>query len=169
MYSIPAELLFNADQTPSSYLSVGKQTMAAHGSKSIPIAGLSNKRNITLTFVVSLAGECLPMQIIYAGKTKQSQPRGFVFPKGFSVTQNQSNELETLKLIDEVINPYVVNKRKELKLPPTQRALVIWDVCKGQMTGIVKSKLTGLSIDLVAVPANMTHFFHCQWQSKETW
>lgn len=126
LYSIPGELAFNADQTPSSYVSVGKQTMAIHGSKSVPIAGLSDKRNITLTFVVPLAGELLPMQIIYAGKTKQSQPHGFAFPKGFSLTQNPkhwSNELETLKLIDEVINPYVVNKRKELKLAPTQRAL----------------------------------------------
>jgi len=38
------------------------------------------------------------MQIIYAEKTKQSQPPGFAFPKGFSVTQNPkhwSNELET--------------------------------------------------------------------------
>ena len=60
-------------QTPSSYVSVGRLIMAAHGSKSVPIAGL--KRNITLTFVVSLAGEFLP------GKTKQ---RGFVFPKDWS-------------------------------------------------------------------------------------
>jgi len=134
--SIPPELVLNADQTPSSYVSVGRQTMAAHGSKSVPIAGLSDKRNITLTFVVTLSGEFLPMQIIYAGKTKQSQPRGFVFPKGFSLSQNPqhwSNERETLKLIDEVINPYVINKRKELKLPPTQKALVIWDVFKGYM------------------------------------
>ena len=36
---------------------------------------------------------------------------------------------------------------------------MIWDVFKGQMTDAVKSKLTSLSIDLVAVPANMTHFF----------
>jgi len=28
-----------------------------------------------------------------------------------------------LRLIDEVINPYFVNKRKELKLAPTRRAL----------------------------------------------
>ena len=161
-HSIPPELVLNADQTPSSYVSVGKQTMATKSSKSVPIAGLSDKRNITLTFVVSLAGEFLPMQIIYSGKTKQSQPRGFVFPKGFSVTQNPkhwSNEQETLKLIDEVIHPYVVNKRKELKLPPTQKALMIWDVFKGQMTDAVKSKLTSLSIELIAVPANMTHFF----------
>ena len=59
--SIPPELVLNADQTPSSYVSVGRQTMAAHGSKSVPIAGLSDKRNITLTFVVTLAGDILPM------------------------------------------------------------------------------------------------------------
>ena len=68
---------------------------------------------------------------------------------------------ETLKLIKEVINPYVVQTRKELNLPSTQRALIIilWDVFKGQMTDKVKSTLESLCIDLVPVPANMTHFF----------
>ena len=47
LYSIPPELVLNADQTPSSYVSVGKYTMVAHGSKSVAIAGLSDKRNIT--------------------------------------------------------------------------------------------------------------------------
>ena len=120
------------------------------------------KRNITLTFVVTLAGDFLPMQIIYAGKPKASQPCGFVFPKGFSKSQNPkhwSNETETLKLIDEVINPYVVNKRKELNLPTTQKALVVRDMFNGQMTVVVKSKLASLCIELVPVPANMTHFF----------
>ena len=94
LYSIPAELVLNADQTPNSYVSVGKQTMVTHGSKSVSIAGLSDKRNITLTFVVvSLVGDFLPMQIIYARKTKQSQPRSFVFTKGFSVTQIQNTGL----------------------------------------------------------------------------
>ncbi len=106
-------------------VSVGRLTMATHGSKTVPIVvGLYDKRNITLTFVVILAGDFLPMQIIYAGKTKQSQPRGFVFPKGFSITQNPqhwSNETETLKLIDEVIHPYAVNKRRELNLSSTQK------------------------------------------------
>lgn len=104
MYSIPADLVINADQTPSSYVSVGKQTMAAHGARSVPIKGLTDKRNITLTFAISLTGELLPMQI----------PRGFVFPKGFSLSQNPnhwSNEAEILKLIDEIINPYIVNKK----------------------------------------------------------
>ena len=82
-------------------------TMAEKNSKSVPIKGLTDKRNITLTFVISLAGEFLPMQVIYQGKTKASLPRNFVFPKGFCLTQNPkhySNEEETLKLIDSIIN-----------------------------------------------------------------
>ena len=72
-FNIPSELVLNADQTPSSYISVG---MAKSGSKSIPIKGLTDKRNITLTFVVTLAGDFLPLQIIYQGKTTASLPRG---------------------------------------------------------------------------------------------
>ena len=64
--------------------------------------------------------------------------------------QHWSNETEALKLIDEIINPYVINKRKELGLASTQKALVIWDV---------KQKLELLDMELVAVPANMTNFF----------
>ena len=161
-HNIPPELVLNADQTPSSYVSVGRSTMAARGSTSVPIKGLTDKRNITLTFVISLSGEFLPLQIIYGGKTTASHPRGFKFPSGFSISQNPkhwSNEQETLKLIDEVIQPYIVKKRAELKVSETQKALVIWDVFKGQMTETVKQKLSSLNIALVAVPANMTHFF----------
>ena len=129
---------------------------------SVPIKGLTDKRSITLTFVISLSGNFLPMQIIYQGKTIASQPRNFQFPKGFLVSQNPkhySNETETLNLIDKVIKPYVDLKRKELKLQPTQKALLIWDVFKGQKTDKVLSKLASLNIEVVSVPANMTHFF----------
>ena len=82
--------------------------MAARNSSSVPIKGLKDKRNITLTFVISLNGDFLPMQIIYQGKTTASQLRGFDFPRGFAVTQNPthySNELETLNLLENIIQP----------------------------------------------------------------
>ena len=81
----------NADKTPNSYVSVGKMTMAKRGEKSVPIKGLTDKRNITLTFAVTFTGDFLPMQIIYGSKTDRSQPRGVVFPKGFYVTQNEKH------------------------------------------------------------------------------
>ena len=68
-HKIPPELVLNADQTASSYVSVGRMTMASKNSSSVPIKGLTDKRNLTLTFVISLSGEFSPMQIIYQGKT----------------------------------------------------------------------------------------------------
>ena len=123
-FNIPPELILNADQTPSSYISVGRSTMAQRRSKDVAVKGLGDKRNITVTFVVTLSGEFLPMQIIYGGKTKASLPR-FQFPKGFSLSQNPkhwSNEQETLRLIQEIINPYLVRKRAKLNLPPSSNA-----------------------------------------------
>jgi len=62
-HKIPLELILNADQTSSFYVSVGRMTMAATNSQSVAIKGLTDKHNITLTFVISLSGEFLPLQI----------------------------------------------------------------------------------------------------------
>ena len=76
-HKIPPELVLNADQTPSSYVSVGRMTMASNNSSSVPIKGLTDKRNIMLTFVISLLGDFSPMQIIYQGKASRSQASSF--------------------------------------------------------------------------------------------
>ena len=133
-HKIPPELVLNANQTPSSYVSVGRMTMASKNSPSVPIKGLPDKMNVMLTFFISLWGEFSPMQIIYQGKTSRSQPVGFKFPNGFAVSQNEkhySNEAETLSPIDKVIKPFVERKKKELKLPLTQKALLITEVFNG--------------------------------------
>ena len=101
------------------------------------------------------------MQIIYA----VSQQHGFVFPKGFS-KQIGSNKLEKLKLIDEIINPYVVNKRKG---PPYTSI----GYMRCQMTDTAKSKLTSLSTELYSCcsikydPFLSAIRFDCQCSSKE--
>ena len=87
-YSIPPELVLNSDQTPSSYVSVGISTMGYRGAKSVAIKGFTNKRNITLNFVVTLSGEFLAMQIIYAGKTTAFNPHGVRLPTGILISQN---------------------------------------------------------------------------------
>ena len=138
-------------------------TMAKREEKSVPVKGLTDKRNITLTYAVTFSGDFLPMQIIYGGKTDRSQPRGVVFPKGFHVTHNEkhwSNETETVNFIEQVINPNVTDKRIELGLPAGQKALLTLDVFRGQTTDHVAQTLDSLDIKVVKVPANMTHFFH---------
>ena len=72
------------------------------------------------------------MQLIYEGKTKQSLPR-FKFPYGFLLSYNLkhfSNAVESIKLINEIIIPFVQSQRKELG-KPKQAALVIMDVFRG--------------------------------------
>lgn len=79
---------------------IDSKTIAVSGASSVPIKGLTDKRCITLNFIVTLANDFLPMQIIYSGKTKASLPCGFRFPPGFCVTQNPkhwSNEEETIR------------------------------------------------------------------------
>jgi len=44
-------------------------------------------------------------------------------------------------------------------VPPSHKALLIWDVFKGQKTEKVLSKPASLNIVVVFIPANMTHFF----------
>ncbi len=77
----------------------------------------------------------------------------------FTSPVDWSNEVETLNLINDIIHPYVVKTQADLKLAKDQKALLIWDVFRGQMTNAVKQKLCSLYIECVYVPANMTLFF----------
>ena len=138
-----------------------KRQWRKKGSTSIPIAGLSEKSSMTATFTVTLNGTFLPMQLIYGGKTKQSLPK-FDFPESFSLSANPkhySNTVESIKLIEEIIVPYVEKERASLKLSDKEPALLIMDVFRGQMTEDVLNVLKENNILLVRVPANMTHLF----------
>ena len=100
------------------------------------------------------------MQLIYGGKTKQSLPR-FKFPNVFSLSCNPkhfSNAMESIKLISEIIIPYVQSQHKELG-KPKQAALVIMDVFRGQITDAVIFLLRDNNIHYVLVPNNMTQLF----------
>ena len=84
-HDIPKELIPNQDQTPLSYVSPGKYTFNPKGAKTVPIKGIDDKRQITATFAVSMTGKCLPIQLIYEGKTPRCLPR-FDFVADFNVT-----------------------------------------------------------------------------------
>ena len=97
------------------------------------------------------------MQIIMTkGKPQQASQGSFSFRRDFRSRRIQ-NTIQ-MRRIDEVIKPYVDLKRKELKLQPTQKALLILDVVKGQRADKVLSQLASLNIEVVSLPANMTHF-----------
>ena len=57
------------------------------------------------TFAVSATVRFLPMQLVYAGKTKYCHPQGIDFPSGFDVTfslNHWSNKELALKHILEI-------------------------------------------------------------------
>ena len=64
----------NLDQTPSYLVACKKFTISKKGSNNITIHGCNDKRTITATFVITLPGEFLLMQLIYGGKTLKVFP-----------------------------------------------------------------------------------------------
>ena len=143
------------------YAPCSRQTLAQKNSEHIAIYGSSYKQGITGTFVITLDGNCLPFQLIYGGKTERSLPK-FKFPADFSLSMNEkhfSNTKESLKILREVIIPYLVKKRKEEKLSSDHPTLLILDVFRGQLTEEVVSEMKEHNILMCQVPANMTHIF----------
>ena len=142
-HPIPLPLVMDFDQTPLKYAPVGDQTLSRKGSKHVAIKGQSFKQAITATFGITFSDKFLPMQLIYGGKTKRSLPK-VKFPDSFSLSVNEkhfSNTNESLKLIEDIITPYVEKERGKLGLSDNQPALVIFDVFSEQMTDPVMQKL----------------------------
>ena len=158
---MPASLVLNLDQTPSKFVPGCNKTVAKKGSKTVSIAGSTDKRMITATFVITLSGHFLPIQLIYGSKTKKSIP-AVKFPDEFHVTANPkhySNEKESLEMMRKIIIPYVKEERRRLHLSNSHPAVLIMDVFKGQMTDTVKKVLKENRILLEKVPANLTYLF----------
>ena len=90
-HDIPKDLVLNFDQTSLSYITVGNNALEFEGAKSVPGLGKAKGKQITRTFAVSATGQFLPMQLIYAGKTKRCPPQGIEFPSGFDVTHSPNH------------------------------------------------------------------------------
>ena len=132
--------------------------MAAKGEENISYTGSNDKRSITLTLYESHDGTMLPFWLIYNGKTTISLPN-VGFPEGFCLSHNMkhwSNETETIRLINDVLVPYI-EKMKEEKASHNQKCLLIWDAFKAQLTTNVIDILSSFGIETVMVPKHMRH------------
>jgi len=72
--SVTAEITVNTDQTGVIYSAGAIETYAPRGSKQVEVIGKDEKRGFTLVVGISMSGEVLPFQAIYAGSTPASQP-----------------------------------------------------------------------------------------------
>ena len=76
------------------------------------------------------------------------------FPDSFSLSANEKhfgNTQELLKLIDEIITPYVEKEREMLDLGEKQQALLMIDEFSVQITDLVIEKLKENNIKLMRV------------------
>ena len=80
------------------------------------------------------------MQLIYEGKTNRCLLQGIKVPDGFDVTytpNHWSNEEKVTQLLNSVIFPFMPKQREEVQLPVEQKAMLIFNVFKGQTTNAV--------------------------------
>ena len=90
--------------------------MAPKNSIRVGLVGSTDKCSITLTLTATLNGKILPFQIFYGGKTDQSLPK-IIFLAEFSTSINEkhsSNTEEFIKHLQEIVMPYVNEKRKKI-------------------------------------------------------
>ena len=126
--------------------------MDREGEKAIPIADLDDKREITVVQAVTLAGEYLPHQILYQGKTGRCHP-AIKFPSEWDEwhTENHwSNEATMMRY------PFIRKKREAMGLEETHPCLAIFDVFRGQQPPPFLGLLDKNHTNHISVPANCT-------------
>lgn len=120
----------------------------------VPIIGIEDKREITALLTITLAGELLPPQLIYAGKTNRCHPHS-EFPDTWAITHSDnhwSNEGTMLQYADKILLPYLDVKRDHAN----QKALIILDVFAAHRCESFKEKLKSMNCFMVYVPAGCT-------------
>lgn len=159
-HRIPPEFIVNWDQAGVKLVPSQNWTMEQQGSSRVEIAGINDKRQITVTLAASMSGELLPIQLLYQGKTDRCHPK-FSFPTEFDVwhTPNHwANEDTTIQLIKRIILPYIKAVRAKCNTPD-QAALVIFDVFKGHIgeavhTLLEKNKFSSSSLQATVLTSS---------------
>jgi len=130
--------------------------MEKEGTNIVPIAHSDDKRQLTAVLAITAAGDYLPPQLLYQGKTPKCHPQ-VGFPDGWDVwhSENHWSNKITMKRYIEII-PFVNEKRQKLKLESTFPAAAIFDNFRGQTTDVILSLLRSHNIVPIQLPANCT-------------
>jgi hypothetical protein len=159
MEEIPNELIVNWDQTAISILPGSSWTMTQSGTKRVEIAGLGDKRQITAVLGGTLTGDFLPPQLIYTGKTPACHPKNVIFPSDWHITHScnhWANEETMNDYIKKILVPYLTKVKTMIRCSSTQKALVLFDVFRGQTCQSTLDLLHANNIEFVMIPPNCT-------------
>ena len=136
-FTIHAVFLVNSDQTLVYYSAGALETYHTIGSKQVEVVGKDERRGFTLMVGISLGGEVLPFQAIFAGKTAASLPSSkapgyskateeLKFHFESSKGGNHWSTIETMKsYVNNILAPYFESHRKRLSLP---NQICIWQI-----------------------------------------
>ena len=133
--------------------------MEKEGSKRIEIAGIDDKRQLTVVFAGMLAGNfslfssCIRPKLQNVCLQLSSFLLTGVFPTLPIIGQMNKTMNEYLK---RVILPYVVKKKEEVHRQEDHQTLVIFDFFKEQCTEEFFKLLESHYISYALVPANCT-------------
>ena len=92
-HSIPGCCCVNCDQTGYTYGRPGVSTYDTIGTNQVTIIGKEDKRAFTIMVGVSMSGEVLPFQIMYAGKTPASLPSIDDLKSEFKAVNDEAKQL----------------------------------------------------------------------------
>lgn len=130
LHKIPPLLVVNFDETGLELVPAGKRTFHTKGSVQVEIVGLDDKRQITAGLAASMAGEKLPMQLIFQGTTLKCLPttKNPVNSRYYFSHNHWQTPETTLQYLEEVVFPFFIKKKEENGLPADQWSLLIWDI-----------------------------------------
>jgi hypothetical protein len=132
----------NIDQTNVIYQTTNSRTFEERGSKQVAVVGQEEKRAFTLVVGISAAGDLLPFQVIYTGKTARSLPtlarrneaEGLGIKFEFSGTDTYWSTFELMcKYISTILVPYWMHQKELADVPLDQECVLqldVWSVHK---------------------------------------
>ncbi|PPR06271.1 hypothetical protein CVT24_000890 [Panaeolus cyanescens] len=172
-YDIPPGLVINMDQTGIIILATHNQTFEKKGSRQVDIVGKNEKRAFTLCVSTTAAGDVLPFQQVWSGKTDKSLPDssaalmdeakklGF----DFAVSDSGTSHFSTLKTMKEwivkILKPYIDAYITDHNLEPDQKAILYIDCYPVHIGKDFRQFVFSdyPHIFLIFVPANCTGIF----------
>ena len=131
--NVTITLSVNTDQTLVIYAAGASETYAPKGSKQVEVVGKDEKRGFTLVVGISMSGEALPFQAVYAGSTHRSLPTSaapdyhkatqvlkFQFESGGS--NHWSTQSTMQSYVQHILVPYFEGHRQDPK------QICIWQI-----------------------------------------
>lgn len=156
-HKIPKGLVANFDETGLELVPTNRRTFHRKGDCQIEIIGFGDKRQISAGLGATFLGEKFNPQLIFQGKTHRCHPKHIPSNMAYDHSPSHWQTPETtLRLLEQVIQPFFEKKKKDLKLPTTQWSLLLWDVFYTHIHPLVLDWCDKHWIKMVIIPPNFT-------------